>query len=325
MADIDATLGALTALADPTRIRLLSLLQGEELAVAELTRITDLPQSRVSTHLAKLKAAGLLRERRVGASTRCTVVDEGCIPSPGRELWRALADGVDDEVIVRDRQRRDALIAARASEQEWPDLVAGQMERAYSPGRTWEATARGLVGLLRLGDVLDIGSGDGVLAFLLSLRAKSITCLDRSSKVLDAARTRLSHLENVSLIEGDMHRLPFADNSFDQVLHFHVLTYAHDPALALREASRVLRPGGDLVVVTLLEHRHEELAASYSQSIAGFSREGLHELVRAAGLEVSLCEVTSRERAKPHFEVLTVFARRPEAAAPRGTNDLQHS
>ncbi|MCH9685034.1 MAG: metalloregulator ArsR/SmtB family transcription factor [Deltaproteobacteria bacterium] len=302
----------LTLLADPTRLRLLSLLEEAELSVAELTRITELPQSRVSTHLGKLRSAGLVLEHRAGNSTRLTV-DRQHLPPAHRELWGLVRGQTNDRVLAADRERRDAQLAAREQSAGWPDEVAGQMEHRYSPGRTWEATARGVVGLLRLGDVLDVGSGDGVLATLLAARARSVTCLDRSARVIEAATKRLARLPNVSLTQGDMHELPFTDARFDQVLHFHALTYSEQPEVAVAEAFRVLRPGGDLVLVTLHSHGHPEISAAYSQRIDGFTVPALRTLLEEAGFSVSCCEITSRERNKPYFEVVSVFAQKPDA------------
>lgn len=312
--DLDATVGLLAVLADPTRLRLLHLCDGEELTVAELTRITDLPQSRVSTHLGKLRAAGLVLDRRAGANTFYGLRAEA-LPESVRAVWDLLRARSDDRLLAADRERRDAIIDARRAEAGWPDEVAGRMEHHYSPGRTWEATARGLIGLLHLGDVLDIGSGDGVLAALLASRARSVACLDHSERVLEAARRRLGARDNVRLSQGDMHALPFPDDSFDQVLHFHALTYSPDPATALGEAHRVLRPGGDLVLLTLHEHAHLDVTAAYSQVNRGFSPAELSRICEDAGFSVTLCDVTSRERRKPYFEVVSVFASKP---APRG-------
>jgi SAM-dependent methyltransferase len=319
---LDATVALLALLADPTRLRLLHLCDGEELTVAELQRITDLPQSRVSTHLGKLRAAGLLFDRRAGASTFYTLRTEA-LPEDVLAVWELLSRGsADDRILEADRERRDAVVDARLAEAAWPDEVAGRMEHHYSPGRTWEATARGLIGLLHLGDVLDIGSGDGVIASLLAGRARSLTCLDHSERVLEAARNRLGPQHNVDLRLGDMHALPFADASFDQVLHFHALTYAHDPAAALAEAHRVLRPGGDLVLLTLHEHTHADVTAAYSQVNNGFSPRELQALATEAGFAVSLCDVTSRERRKPYFEVVSVFACKPAQSAIRPAGAL---
>lgn len=297
--------------ADPTRVRLLAVLEADALSVAELTRITKLPQSRVSTHLGKLRDAGLVRDRRRGSSTFYSMtLGEG-----HRALWSAIRAGLADDQVREDRERREQVLAARDRGETWVDAVAGQMERHYSPGRTWEATARGLLGLLRLGDALDIGSGDGAIAALLAPHARSITCFDRSEKALSAARERLSHHPNVRFAAGDMHALAFEDDTFDHVLLFNVLTYAREPRLAVREAVRVLRPGGDLVALTLREHSHLELSQAYDHVNAGFAPTRLRAMLDAAGLEVSTCEVTSRERKKPYFEVISAMGHKPAAEA----------
>jgi len=312
--DLDRSVALLGLLADPTRLRLLRLLEDTELTVAELTRITDLPQSRVSTHLGKLKGARLLAVRRKGSSTLYRFAPSA-VDDVAREAYALVRDRVTDRLLERDATRRDEVIRARTASQPWPDEVAGAMEHHYSPGRTWEALARGLLGLLHLGEVLDIGSGDGVLASLLAARARRVTCLDHSAKVLEAAQQRLRNTTNVQLVQGDMHAMPFEDQRFDQVICFHALTYAEAPTRVLAEAHRVLAPGGDLVVVTLGEHEHADVARAYSQVNRGFSPASLQEMLAAAGFSVSQCEVTSREKTKPYFEVLTAFARRASEAA----------
>jgi ArsR family transcriptional regulator len=311
MASVTDTVDLLRLFGDATRVRLASLLERDELTVAEITRITDLPQSRVSTHLGKLREAGVLRDRREGASTYYSMND-GAMPADVRRVWAVVAGTLDEPLLRADRERCAALVRARESGgKSWPDTVAGQMERYYSPGRTWEATARGLLGLVRLGDVLDAGSGDGAVAALLAPRARSITCLDRSEKVLEAARQRLGHLGNVALVPGDLHALPFERDRFDQVLLFNVLVYAENPARVVDEAARVLKPGGDLVVTTLAPHAHKEATAAYGHVHAGFSSRKLESWLGAAQLQVERCEVTSREKRPPNFEVVSAFARKP--------------
>jgi ubiquinone/menaquinone biosynthesis C-methylase UbiE len=131
--------------------------------------------------------------------------------------------------------------------------------------------------------------------------------------VLQAARQRLAGQRNVAFAPGDVHALPFPDQRFDQVLLMHVLTYARDPSLALREAGRVLRPGGALLVSTLARHENTGVTAGYGHVNAGFSPRTLHGwLTREAGLVVERCEITSRERRPPHFCIITAFARKPE-------------
>jgi ArsR family transcriptional regulator len=308
MATVTDTVDLLRLFGDATRVRLAALLEQDELTVAEITRITDLPQSRVSTHLGKLREAGVLRDRREGASTYYSMND-GAMPAEVRRLWTVVAGDLDEPLLRADRERCAGLVRARDGG-SWPDTVAGQMERYYSPGRTWEAIARGLLGFIRLGDVLDAGSGDGAVAALLAPRARSITCLDRSEKVLEAARQRLGHLPNVALVPGDLHQLPFPDARFDQVLLFHVLVYADDPGRAIAEAARVLRPGGDLVVTTLAPHNHRDTTAEYGHVHEGLPARELARWLEAAHLTVDRCEITSREKRPPNFEVVSAFARK---------------
>jgi ArsR family transcriptional regulator len=295
-------------------VRLLSLLAEAELTVADLVTITGLAQPRVSTHLGKLRDAGLLRDRKSGPFSLYAMA-EGVAPSELRAAWTLLRAQASDDVLEGDRLRLSQLLRARAEATSWPDAVAGQMERHYSPGRTWESTARGLLGLLRLGDVLDGGSGDGAVAHLLSAQARSVTCLDRSPRVVEAARQRLVHLPNVRVEEGDLHQLPFAAECFDEVLLWSVLTSTAQPRQVLAEAARVLRPGGRLSVATLDEHQHPEVTAAYHHVHQGFSPATLRRLLRRAGLDVVSCEVTLRERQPPYFQIVHAVAQRP--ATPR--------
>jgi SAM-dependent methyltransferase len=316
MPSLDDTLELLRLFGDATRVRLMKLLAAEELSVTELTAVTDLPQSRVSTHLGRLREAGLLRDRRVGAST-FYAINEGAIPAPAQHLWQLLSAQVEDRVLEADRLRADELKRARETAGSWPDTIAGEMERHYSPGRTWEATARALLGFARLGDVLEIGSGDGVIAQLIAPRARTVSLLDRSPKMIEAARRRLGDHDALKFVVGDMHDLPFSDSSFDEVLCFNALTFAERPERALAEAARVLRPGGKLGVVTLALHSQVQVTAGYSHVNAGFRPAELRAMLEQAGLDVELSEVTSRERRKPYFEVVTAFSSKPTAARSR--------
>jgi ArsR family transcriptional regulator len=297
-------------LADSTRLRLLLLLDQEELSVAELAAITQLAQPRVSTHLAKLKEAGLVTDRRDGVFVYYRIASAITDPSLD-ELWQLLRRNTSDPLAQQDLQRIVHVLNKRAGAHTWADSVAGDMERHYSPGRTWEATARGLVHLLEPGDVLDVASGDGVLAELLAPSAASIVCLDISKRVAEAGRRRLKTSRNVTFEVGDMHALPFADASFDTVLLMHALTYTADPAQVFREAARVLRPAGKLLAVTLQRHRHRKAVEPYNHVNLGFTRQQLEKLSRSAGLSVRTCTVSAIEKRAPNFSVLSLCAIRP--------------
>jgi SAM-dependent methyltransferase len=313
MLNLSETVDIMRLFADATRVRLAVLLEGNELSVAEITQITEMPQSRVSTHLGKLREAGVLRDRPAGASTYYALNDDA-MPEQVRRLWNLVAETRDEALLRADRARCQEILRARENPGTWPESVAGQMDRHYSPGRTWEATMLGFLPFIRLGDVLDAGSGDGTIAALLAPRSRNVTCLDRSEKVLQAARQRLSSFGNVAFAPGDLHALPFPDARFDHVLLLNVLTYTKDPPLLLREAARVLRPGGDLTISTLALHEHKDATAPYGHVNQGFRPGTLHGwLTKAAGLAVERCEITSREKRAPHFAVISAFARKPDS------------
>jgi len=310
MSSLGATSDLLGLLAEPSRVRLLALLGDNELTVNELCAATELGQSRVSTHLGKLRDAGLVRDRRAGGSTYYRMAN-GDLPAPARKLWTVVEADLNDAQLATDKQRCAAVLRARAAQardERWPDSVAGEMERHYSPGRTWEALARGLIGLTDLGDVLDAGAGDGATAQLLAPRARSITCVDVSETLVHAARVRLAGHANARAEVADLHALPFADASFDQILLLNVLTHLGTPGRAIAELARVLRPDGRLALVTLAAHDHLDVTAAYGHVTAGFRPADVRRLLEKAGLDVEQCAVTSREKRAPQFEVVTAFA-----------------
>ena len=300
----------LKVFADATRVRLLALLELEELTVAELSSVTRLAQPRVSTHLSKLKEAGLVRDRRAGVSAYYRF-DEAALDPAQRALWQALSTGSDDPLLRQDAERLPAVLASRAADQNWADSVAGDMERHYSPGRTWEALARSALPLLETGDVLDIASGDGVLAELLAPHSHRYVCIDTSARVVAAASERLRRLENVEVREADMHALPFKEGSFDLVVLMHALTYAARPAQAVAEGARVLRKGGRLLLSSLARHEHKAVVETYGHVNLGFAAKELRRFAEKAGLEVTSLETVTRERRPPHFEVISLIAVKP--------------
>ena len=310
-ASLDEATDLLRLLGDPTRVRLLRLLGEEELSVAELVRVTRLPQPRVSTHLAKLREAGLVSDRKSGTASFYRFFPASA-PLAARRTWEVVRGTTSDALLEEDAERVAAVLRERSG--SWAEAVAGQMERHYSPGRTWESALHGLLGLAEVGHVLDIASGDGAIAQLLAPRAQSVTCLDQSARVLAAAGRRLRQAGRVELRQADMHELPFADGQFDQVLMMHALSYARDPERALAEAARVLRPGGRLAAVTLGRHRQREVATRFGHVQLGFEADDLRERASRVGLCVDLCEITTREKRRPHFEVLTLHAGRPREA-----------
>jgi ArsR family transcriptional regulator len=310
MDSIEDTVQVFQLFADPTRVRLLSLLAREELTVAELTAITGVAQSRVSTHLAKLRDGGLVRVRRDGARSLYRL-REGAMPEQARRAWGVVEGTLSDGVLQTDRDRCDQVLQARVNGMNWLESVAGEMDRHYSPGRTWESLVHGFSSLVRLGKLLDIGCGDGAVAALLSPNAVTVTCLDRSERMLDAARKRLDGRGNVDFVFGDMHSLPFEAEVFDHVGLWNVLTYSEAPARALAEAARVLRPGGTTVILTLSHHEHLDIAARYGHVQPGFRPVWLRRTLTTCGLNVTRCEVVAREQKLPRFETVLAHAEKP--------------
>jgi SAM-dependent methyltransferase len=308
--DLEGWSSRLKVFADATRVRLLALLEREELTVAELSAITRLAQPRVSTHLARLKEAGLVRDRRAGVSAYYRF-DEDTLDPAQRALWQSISAGSDDPLLRQDAERVPAVLATRAADQNWADSVAGDMERHYSPGRTWEALARSALPLLEPGDLLDIASGDGVLAELLAPHARRYVCVDASPRVVAAASERLRRFDNVEVVEGDMHALPLPDASFDLVVLMHALTYAAKPAQAVAEGARVLRPGGRLLLSSLARHEHRAVVEAYGHHNLGFTEKELRRFIERAGLQVASGETVTREKRPPHFEVVSLIGNKP--------------
>ncbi len=280
------------------------------MTVAELAQITRLAQPRVSTHLARLREAGLVVDRREGVSVYYRI-QSGADDGELMVLWQALARQLDDALILADQEHLDEVLTQRAGGRNWPDAVAGDMERHYSPGRTWEATTRALVHLLSPGRVLDIASGDGVMGELLASRARSIDCIDISERVVEAGRKRVAPLQHVHFHCGDMHALPFESDTFDTVLMLHALTYSERPADVFVEAARVLGSGGQLLGATLARHRYQNEVQAYGHVNNGFTAKEIERFASAAGLALRFCDVTSIERRTPNFKILTFLADTP--------------
>ena len=300
----------LNLLGDESRIRLCVLLRQRELCVNDLVKITGVAQSRVSTHLGRLREAGFVRDRRQGAQSFYALATDN-LPSAARVILEEAA-GSTDPTLEGDQQRLSALDVERRG--GLPDSAVDELERDYSPGRTWHSLAVGVTALLKLGDVLDAGSGDGAAASSLAPYCRSLTCIDTNPRMIDAARERLARYPHVRAQVADLHELPFDAESFDAVLIFHTLTYAERPARVLAECARVLRPGGRLVLLCLDKHRQMEVTARYGERHPGFAPAAVRGLLSRAGLTVVSAEVACREIRKPHLQVVLAIADKPGAA-----------
>jgi ubiquinone/menaquinone biosynthesis C-methylase UbiE/DNA-binding transcriptional ArsR family regulator len=299
----------LNLLADESRLRLCALLRERELCVTDLVHVTGIAQSRVSTHLGRLRDAGFLWDRRQGTQCFYGLASDALSRTAKTVLEEASKS--EDPTLLGDQKRLQELDAERRS--GLPESVADELERYYSPGRTWQSLTVGVAALLKLGDVLDVGSGDGAAAGSLAPYCRSLTCIDTNPRMIEAVKERLGTLSQVRAQVADVHALPFSASSFDSVLVFHTLTYAEHPARAMCECARVLRPGGRIVLLCLDRHKHEEVTARYGELHPGFSPRAVRRLLSGAGLQVALAEVACRETRKPHLQVVLAMAEKPKA------------
>jgi SAM-dependent methyltransferase len=299
--------GTLNLLGDESRIRLCALLRERELSVTDLVRVTGISQSRVSTHLARLREGGFVRDRRQGQHSFYLLAMH-TLPGTAKAVLEEAAISADP-TLEADRRRLQELEAEQRG--SLPEAFAGEMHRHYTPGRTWESLVHGMAALLQLGDVLDVGSGDGAAAAYLAPYCRSLVCIDTSARMIDAARERLAVYVHAHAQVADVEDLPFRASSFDSTLVFHTLAYAEHPQHALEECARVLRPGGRLVVLSLDRHEQPDVTAPYGERHTGFSPRTLRTLLSRAGLEVTSAGAACRETKKPHFQVVLAVAEKP--------------
>src|SRR5436305_983707 len=305
-----STINLLRLLADPTRLRLLLLLEEEELSVAELQQILNMGQSRISSHLAQLKRAGVVAGRRAGKN-----VYYGATKTAGRNGARGRVQQVIEtlarEIPETGRDRTALKLALRKRQdkaREYFDELAGKFGRSYVPGRSWEALAHTLITLLPAMTVADLGAGEGTLSQLLAKTARKVIAVDNSPKMVAfASQLAKKHgLKNLEYRLGDMQDPPIAKNSVDLAIFSQALHHATRPERAIGHAYSILRKNGRIVILDLLSHRFEQARELYADHWLGFSEVQLHEFLENAGFNNIEVRVVVRERQAPHFQ--TVFA-----------------
>ncbi len=294
------------ALADPTRLRILALLEGEELSVQELQEITRLGQSRISTHLGLLTEAGLLQSRRAGTRTFYGV--RGGLGDRGEELMRWAVLGAEElPERASDRVNLKRIVGLREEQaQLYFNQIAGRFDRVYGPGRSWQAFGQLLLRILPALDVADLGSGEGLLSELLARRCRSVVAVDNSPKMVayGAAKAKRNKLRNLEFRLGDLEEPPIEAGSMDLVILSQALHHAVDPAKALVAAYRLLRAGGQVMVLDLREHQYQQARERYGDRWLGFAESDLQQWLEAAGFRCAEITVVAREEEPPHLETL---------------------
>lgn len=302
----------LKALADENRLRILHLLSHDELSGTDLMEVLNLGQSRVSTHLALLKEVGLVNDRRAGRRTYYRNST-----GPGAEFRDSvLGDAENHAEFQQDLAGLAALHARHKQEKRaYFDRVAASFGDELLPGRTWEGLARALALLAPRVRYADLGIGDGLLTLMLSEIAKSVTAVDLSTEMLSALMSRAKNLgiENIEPVEGVIEDLPLEDESHDVVVLSQALHHAQDPSLALREAHRILVPGGRVLVIDLLAHTEDWVREKLQHVHLGFTEAQLREEIGRAGFESCTVQRVARDPQPPHFMTLLATAFRPSA------------
>jgi ubiquinone/menaquinone biosynthesis C-methylase UbiE/DNA-binding HxlR family transcriptional regulator len=296
---------SLRVLGDTNRLRMLLLLSREELSVAELQEILGMGQSTISTHLAQLKHAGLVEDRRAGKNIWYSAKTDGEV-LPGllavlqhapQELPEAQHDQAALDLVLRKRQDKTRAFF---------DDMAGRLGREYVPGRSWKSIAEALLLLLPPLVIADLGAGEGAFSLLLAQRAQQVIAVDNSDKMVELG-SALARKQGVPALEyrkGDLEAVPIGDGSVDLALFSQSLHHALHPERAIAEAWRILKPGGRVAILDLVQHRFAEARELYADVWLGFSEVELELMLGKAGFSNVHTAVVHKETEAPFFQTV---------------------
>lgn len=300
------TLRSLRALSDPTRLRIVALLEREELSVNELQEITRLGQSRISTHLGLLAECELVKSRREGKRTFYRLNPDADATTAefiqlairgAKELGEHGADQINLKRILN-RRREQA--------QVFFNQVAGRFDRVYGPGRSWQAFGHLLLRILPPLTVADLGAGEGLLSELLARRCKKVIAVDNSEKIVEfgAAKAKKNGLKNLEFRLGDLQNPPIEPASVDLVVLSQALHHADDPAATLAAAAKLLKPHGQILILDLLAHKFDRARELYGDRWLGFAESDLQRWLEVAGFKKIEISVVAHEEQPPHFKTI---------------------
>ena len=296
----------LKVLSDPTRVRLLALLLHEELSVAELQEILGMAQSRISSQLALLRQAGLVTDRRDGRKAFYSM--RALLDANQRLLIDCACNSVAElPEPTEDRANLERILARRRQQSEsYFNLIAGKLGRNYCPGRSWEAIGHLALRLTPAITIADLGAGEGLVSQLIARRAAHVWCIDNSPRMVEvgtelAAKNGLS---NLTYKLGDIEAVPLEEGSVDLAILSQALHHAQHPQKAIDEAHRILRPGGQILVLDLKSHTFEKARELYADVWLGFKENALHHFLKKAGFEQVEVTTVAHEPVEPYFETL---------------------
>ena len=304
---MSSILNSLKIISDPTRLRILHLLDDQELSVADLQEVLNMGQSRISTQLSQLRNENLTSDRRVGKNNLYTAT----IPEKLTPIIAAASEEMAE--TQQDQAALKHLLSKRRDKSKaYFDELAGKFGKHYVPGRSWKGLAESLLKILNYDVVADLGAGEGTLSQLLAQRAQKVIAIDSSEKMVEFG-TKLAKdhdLPNLEYRLGDISAPPIDDSSIDLAIFSQALHHAERPRKALREAFRILKPGGALIVLDLLQHNFEQAKELYYDVHLGFSEVELFTMINDAGFTNIDVVIADKEPEAPHFQTLLGVARK---------------
>ena len=307
---MSATLKSLRALSDATRLRIVALLERDELSVNELQEITRLGQSRISTHLGLLQDSGLVQSRREGKRTFYKLNSQTG-GATGEFIQLAIRGAKELPEHSHDQiNLKRVLMRRREQAQVFFNQVAGRFDRVYGPGRSWEAFGHLLLRILPPLVVADLGAGEGLLSELLPRRCKKVIAVDNSEKIVafGKAKAKKNGLKNLEFRLGNLQNPLIEANSVDLVILSQALHHAEIPADAIAAAHKILKGGGQILILDLLKHNFEKARELYGDRWLGFAESDLHRWLEEAGFKRIEVSIVAREEQPPHFQTILAEA-----------------
>jgi ubiquinone/menaquinone biosynthesis C-methylase UbiE/DNA-binding transcriptional ArsR family regulator len=298
---MESTIKSLKLVSDPTRLRILSLLQQDPLTVAELQEILGMGQSRISTQLSQLKAAGLVSDERSGKNNVYTA----SLPASLLPITLQAAGEIPE--VAGDNLALSHILGKRKDyARAYFDELAGRFGKDYVPGRSWKALAEALIKALNYRTVADLGAGEGTLSQLLAQRAEKVIAIDLSPKMVDYAQKLAvaNGLSNLEFRIGDIEDPPIEKGSIDLAILSQALHHAESPQRAIDSAHRILRPGGMLIILDLLQHNFSEARELYADRWLGFSESQIHSMMQKSGFSGIETLIADKEEVSPKFQTL---------------------
>jgi ArsR family transcriptional regulator len=303
---MSATLKSLRALSDPTRLRIVALLEREELSVAELQEVTRLGQSRISTHLGLLQDSELVQSRREGKRAFYKL-NENAGATEREFIQLAIRGAKELPENTGDQINLKRVLARRREQAEvYFNQIAGRFDRVYGPGRSWQAFGHLLLRVLPALVVADLGAGEGLLSELLARRCKRVIAVDNSEKIVEfgKAKAKKNGLKNLEFRQGDLQNPPIEPGSVDLVILSQALHHAEVPAEAIAAAHNILKSGGQIMILDLLKHNFEKAHDLYGDRWPGFAESDLHHWLENAGFKKIEISVVAREEQPPNFQTI---------------------